>query len=678
MEPSEKDGVYVRTRQVHIPTAPVPQVHLPQPMDDDDDDTGMGRGKRKRRASSAAMAATDTVVTASPIAVPPMGTKGQPWASVHRRSQSFGGAHSLPMKSVVPRLRLRLTSLEEVDSGIDDSDGQGSDAQQRRKTKKKARRAASEGMSRGGSVNSVGSEDDDTGTPFRPAFSSAASSALLAQSLLAASTSSPSPPVPTPQSSVVSPESLHFASGPFQPHQSFLSASAPNLFSSFPSAPSPESMEVDDSYDYYTSSALVDAADSADEEDFHEAMLRGDDFDFEWGSETYTTGLALPAFSAKSKGKGREMSIDLPEPASFDDMDAASTPATTPRSPQPVEDDIPPGSFKMGMESTLCEAFAHESDPSAAGQESEAEQEERVGPPPPLQVWAMGWRVKANLVLWGSVDRTASTDSLASLVQEESETEPPPSALRRINTTDVALSVPLPSPLALELPTLPLSNAFSPDYDFVGHEDGDRSQYRSGQYRSGQYDRDAAESADDEDDEDDGDMVTVKIEDEGEPSLSSAVSSRQSSVFPLDSFSRRIMMTDHVSSSSSSSGSSDADSFDPHMIVSNALLASGLPVPQVAPSPPDTTDWGMHLDLDDLDLDLGGSAELLGPETVGLEELDLAWGGPAEQGENETDEEWCTRTAESRAMARGLAAGPTFLTGPTLDPFPNGLSELEK
>lgn len=261
----------------------------------------------------------------------------------------------------------------------------------------------------------------------------------------------------------------------------------------------------------------------------------------------------------------------------------------------------------------------------------------------------------------GCADRATSTDSLTSLVLDEFDDEEPVIVTRDADDPS-ALSVPLPSPLALELPPLlPLSNAFSPDYDFVGHEEDDRSAYRN------QYDRDMAESADDEDEDDD--IVTVKIEDEGSVEPGSVTSSRQSSAYPMiESFSRRLQ-TEKISSSSDSA-SSDSDAFDPHQIDSNSVLASGLPVPQVAPSPPETMEWGTSLDMDDLDIELGSGVDLLGPESVGLEELDLAWGGPVEQGEYETDDEWRMRTEAVRVSVRGFGGrGSTFLTGSPLEGF---------
>lgn len=685
LEPSELNGIYVRGMP--------PPVLLPHGLgeEDGDDEGGMGRGKRKRRASSAAIAALSTEVAigspasapsttpavASPLAIPqPTRPPAPPVALGSRRSQTLSGPASAPVKSGVPRLRLRLAALEEVDSGLDDSDGFTSDAARRRsKNKKKVRRATSEGTSRAGSADvDAMSEDDyeregEGDQPGSGAFSSASSSALLAQRLLAASTSAPFTPSPLESTQeAVSPDSLNigtsttgglFARTPARQHN--LSMSAPNIFAAFPSARSPEVMEVDtNSSSFYGD--ILPKSEPSDEDDFHEAMLRGEDFDFEWGSESYTTAgedeaaLSLPPFT-KSKPKSREMSIGLPEAFDVkDDADALSTPATTPRSPQ-EEMEPPSGAVKMGMEATLCGAFAgHVDHPDEVTiKEEEDEEDGRVLLGESL---ATGSSPDCSLIYASFSDRATSTDSLTSIVDEDSSSpvNSPPTTITRAPVDASTLSVPLPSPLALDLPPmLALSHPFAADYDFVGHEDDDRSVYRATQ-----YERDMAESADDEDEEDD-DIVTVKIEEDGSvgPEGSTAPSSRASSVYPaIESFSRRLMVTE-MSCSSSSSGSSDSDAFDPLMIVSHSLLASGLPVPQPAPSPPDTTDWGMHLDLDEFDGDLNSSGDLLGPEMVGLEELDLAWA------DDETEEEWHTRSANARGLSGTNAS--TFLTGPPVD-----------
>ena len=226
----------------------------------------------------------------------------------------------------------------------------------------------------------------------------------------------------------------------------------------------------------------------------------------------------------------------------------------------------------------------------------------------------------------------------------------PPSGLTRQLSDSSALTVPLPSPLSIDLPPM-LGNSYSTDFDFVGVEDDDRSAYRN------QYDRDAGDSADEEGDE----IMTVKVEDEGSvgPEIHSVNSSRASSAYPTESFTRRL--TVGHSGSPCSSSSSDGDHFDPRSIISSSMLASGESVPHDAPSPPEMAEWGMHFDLDELDIELGSGVDLLGPESVGLEELDLAWGGPAEKASDETEEEWTVRR-EGREKARKAKGSNTFLT----------------
>ena len=366
LSPSEKDGIYVRGPIV----APTSSSYQPPPTflhDEEEDETGMGRGKRKRRASSAAMAMTDPLLSggiATPGSAMAGGANSAAWTPpMHRRSSI--GSSLPPPKLTIPRLRLRLTSLEEVDS-MDDSDA-GSDVQTRRSTKKKSRRATSEGgVSKASSVEveepALVEDDEEL---QRSTFSSASSSALLAQSLLAASVSTPLVPSPVAASphphSNVSPGSLHLDSAPTPPHRPthHLSASAPNLLSVLHSRLSPDAMDVE-----LQRAASEDFHDSADEDDFHEAMLRGEDFDFEWGSESYTASLSLPAFSQKSKGRAVEGSVP-PEVEELDrneereeEDDSSSTPATTPRSPAREEDiELSTGGLKGGLEATLCEAF---------------------------------------------------------------------------------------------------------------------------------------------------------------------------------------------------------------------------------------------------------------------------------------------------------------------------------
>lgn len=431
------------------------------------DEAGMGRGRRKRRASSAMMAAMGTNTpaapsplgsgTTTPLAIPsprpaatgvssfapiaPAVAAGpSPSGSHHRRTQSMSGPSSAPTKSSIPRLKLRLTSLDEGE-GVDSDGHTGEAAEHRRKNKKKVRTAASEGVSRAGSVDSsVVTTDDDEFGSRSTAFSSVSASALLAQSLLAASTSGAVPPsaLSLAPLDAVSPDSLSLANNgssfPFAGGRAtapLLSVSAPNIFSHhFANAPSPPDVIMDDvssrsatsgvdSHTTTSAGALAaglpsvagatlfpPAADSpspqADEDDFHEAMLRGDDFEFEWGSESYTTAgtssletsVAVAAadlaraFSQQAKQHdGNKAASPGPGDKDKDREDAAvDTPATTPRSPgkeadgaddadapgeapQRRKDDAielvhgPLGTIsRVGMSTTLCGEMAPASD----------------------------------------------------------------------------------------------------------------------------------------------------------------------------------------------------------------------------------------------------------------------------------------------------------------------------
>ena len=446
LQPSDRDGLYVRgmVKLQHAPPTLPPALSLSStlftntndaamgsPDEGDLDEEGMGRGKRKRRASSAMMAAmgregakgavpsplgsgsstpvpipstvnaaTDDYASASPI----------PTTINHRRSQSLSVPSSAPVRSGIPKLKFRLSSLEEVD----DSDGHtGEAAEWRRKNKKKVRRAGSEGLSRAGSVESNAVDDSfDEAVALAMGYSSASSSALLAQSLLAASNldSSHNGIAPIAPQTTVSPDILSLGpttttSFPFSRPTSSrypLSASAPNIFSHhFANAPSPPDVVMDDSSSSDHSrpptsagagSTAIDAAspasDSPDdhEEDFHEAMLRGDDFDFEWGSESYSTAgtssleastvaadLLAKAFEPREmeetpRGKSRDLAAA--DARTGDDDTAIDTPATTPRSlPQDLEDEmskdakdekkpevetLPSPISRVGMSITLC------------------------------------------------------------------------------------------------------------------------------------------------------------------------------------------------------------------------------------------------------------------------------------------------------------------------------------
>ncbi|BGP22768.1 transcription regulator HTH [Rhodotorula toruloides] len=720
LAPSDKDGLYVRglVPLQHNPAPLPPALALSStlfntPQDEADaiggDEEGMGRGKRKRRASSAMMAAMGSPATpghgpsplgsgsSTPVAIPaaprvhtgalagPPGGEGG-----HRRSQSFGGPSSAPVRSGIPKLKLRLTSLDEVD----DSDGHtGEAAEWRRKNKKKVRRAGSDGLSRAGSVESNVIDDDDddddaystSSLSYRPStFSSASSSALLAQSLLAASTPGSTARTPDIDTSLaphtaVSPEilSLAHSSGTSFPFARpvttplHLSASVPNIFSHhFAHAPSPPDVVMDDAPSPAatdsrptTSAGLATAvtppSDSpTSEDDFHEAMLRGDDFDFEWGSESYTTAgtgassveasatieaavsdaseeaqaeLLAKAFEQQAAvlerrkeaqaGREKERAVT---PAHGEEA-TIDTPATTPRSHgKELQDEAeevkvsavakkalgeegievvkgPLGTIsQIGMRVTLCGGFS-------GVDEDDREDGDVV-------IVASRSHVKPEEV--SSSDPDQSTDTLINLAAHE---------LPAHKSDSAHLIAPPPSPLPLDLSPVPaFNNAFAAvDFDFVGHEEVERSQDGFGFIHD-------VDLADDEDEGEEDEIVTVKVEDdEPEMAVSSAPSSRASSAVPA--FHTRLFAG--VRAGSTGSSSSDSDAFDPMTFVTPSTLATGLPVPQPAPSPPEMTDWSLSMDmLDDIDAEHAAPVDLMAPETIGLEELDLAWAGDDDEG----------------------------------------------
>ena len=596
---------------------------------DDDEEGGMGRGKRKRQPSRASLAAESSEygTGVGAMAIPSPSAQ----AHAHRRSQSLSAASSAPALGV-PRLRLRLTTLEESESAVDESDGQTSDAIARRKTKKKARRAGSDGIRERSPAVSVTSsmmdpneetesdlDSDDSrnfglrvpGGARRNTFSSASGSTLLAERLADAATS-PQPPSSNsgtePELSMaICPNSLHL--GPFGRPLSaqHLSASAPNLsiFSSFGAMPSPDLMEVEQNNAYYSFARSADSAgpstaaddaddESAEEDDFHEAMLEGAEFEFEWGSESFSSAPTVDGSMADLKEKEkREMSIELPEPFSVA-SDSTSTPATTPRSPVPVEVEEETSSSLSGfggMQATLCAAYDEDA-------------------------------------LEG-----AKAETLTSLVKAEGQ-DPTQAA----QATGPALAD--DSPLSLELPpSLDLgARVFSVDYDFLGKDDDDQTEFaRETDLRRQAEDRlmadDEQDDEEDDDDEAEEDYVTVKLEPEDGSGLTKPVPlGARDSLTRFPSSRKVTAAAVHRSVASSTDGSDSegararAPRFPPG---STEMVASGAAVPEAAQSPPDEyrggAEWSMHLNLDELDLDLG-EGDVLGPESVGLEELDLAWG----------------------------------------------------
>ncbi|BGP45957.1 hypothetical protein JCM10450v2_001796 [Rhodotorula kratochvilovae] len=723
LPPSDQDGVYVRglAPLQHAQASVPPALGLSSTLfsnvmaEEGEGEEGMGRGRRKRRASSAMMAAMGTSTT--PVAPSPLGsgastpvpvavaipsprpaTTFQPivpappsaGSSAHRRTQSFAGPSSAPTKSSIPRLKLRLTALDESE-GVDSDGHTGEAAEHRRKNKKKVRRAGSEGVSRAGSVDSsaVATDDDDVlSGASSSAFSSLSSSALLAQSLLAASTSGSLPPAALSLAPLdaVSPDSLSLAnSGASFPFAGgrvtapLLSVSAPNIFSHhFASAPSPpdvimDSDEGDSSRPNTAAAALTPPSDSpspqADEDDFHEAMLRGDDFEFEWGSESYTTAgtssieasVALAAADL-AHAFSQQAKAEAPSAGGERDDAAVDTPATTPRSPgkELGEDEAaetparrkageaielvqgPLGTIsRVGMSTTLCGEMAPASDDD--GEDGD------------VVIVAPGAKTPSSTS--PASDPPISAEALTNLAHDE------PAIKDALTVPDLPhVSVPPPSPLPLDLsPILALTSAYDAmDFDFVGHEE---AEMRSPFFRSASFaDHDLAE--DEDEDEEDDDIVTVKIEEEeAAMAVSSEPSSRASSAVPT--FDSRLLV--NVRAGSTGSSSSDSDGFDPMTFVSAPMLATGLPVPQPAPSPPETSDWSLSLDmLDDLDGE-HTAVDLMAPETIGLEELDLAWAG-------DDEESGSPAPAPAKPAARplnltipGRSASGAFLTGSTYE-----------
>lgn len=756
LAPSDRDGLYARglvPLQHAAPALPpaltlsstlftnTPESAVGSPDEGDFDEEGMGRGKRKRRASSAMMAAmgregakgsvpsplgsgssTPVPIPAAPASILVNDSASPLPTFSHRRSQSTGGPASAPARSGLPKLKFRLSSLEEVE----DSDGHtGEAAQWRKKNKKKTRRAGSEGVSRAGSVESSVA-DDGLDEARALAFSSASSSALLAQSLLAASTidSSTVGDSQVAPHSTISPDILSLGPAstvafPFSRPSStafHLSASAPNIFSHhFTSAPSPPDVLMDDSTSDLSrpnTAAGVDgrslagpadaaaspASDSPDdnEDDFHEAMLRGDDFDFEWGYDSFSTNgtssleasavaadLLAKAFEGHSdevdgtpRGKAHELSAGTV--GGEEDEAAVDTPATTPRSlPHDSDDECSKDEMKeeklaalpkkssieplrepisrVGMSITLCDAMsgmdeAEDRDAVIVKLEPSMPEDSNEG-----TLARRPDRTPLRLLMDSPVDVTARDPYAV-------PNSPVPIEDARHRLDHVQIPAPPPSPLSLELtPTIALSNAFAAtDYDFVGR---DEAEGLEGDVTSPSYaytfeaDDEAGENEYDLDAEE---ILHVKSEDEeAEMAVSSAPSSRAGSSAPA-LFDMRLLAS--VRAASVASSSSESDTLDPMSFVSPSTLATGLPVPQAAPSPPETNDWTISLDmLDDLDLD-ASAADLLGPENIGLEELDLAWAG---------DEESLPVEHTSKPSVVGgmpfqpTRPGATFLTGST-------------
>lgn len=210
---------------------------------------------------------------------------------------------------------------------------------------------------------------------------------------------------------------------------------------------------------------------------------------------------------------------------------------------------------------------------------------------------------------------------------------------------------------------LALNNAYAgTDFNFVGEDE-----LRSPFFRSASTFADHDNLADDEDEAEDDDIVTVKVEDEDEEvvmAVSSEPSSRASSAVPA--FDARLLASVRAASAASSS-SSDSDGFDPMTFVSAPMLATGLPVPQPAPSPPETSDWALGLDmLDDIEGE-HAAVDLTAPETIGLEELDLAWAGDDDESVSPAPPAPVKPTARPLNLTIPRSGSGAFLTGSTYE-----------
>ncbi|GAA5941096.1 uncharacterized protein JCM15063_000646 [Sporobolomyces koalae] len=746
---SDRDGLYVRglvPLQTGHSSVPAPGLRLSSNLyisngaDDDGDEEGMGRGKRKRRASSAMMAAMSTTepnansahatvppasnAAPTPIAIPPANPAIAPSNPAPPRRNAAFGASSAPVRSSLPKLKLRLTALEEVESDVADSDGHvGEAACRRKKNKKKVRRAGSEGVSRAGSVEPSLLPELSESLPGisrsrASTFSATSSAALLAQSLLAASASSPSfspndlsAAMLEPTNPVISPDELSLANAPINLVVSrppsvpvtpalHLSISAPNTFSHhFAIAASPvEPMDQDASSEIAKSMpapgnaqeavASPSRSDSADEEDFHEAMLRADEFDFEWGADSCTTGSSSVISTHNGKDISErqlepnvELSLPLLPSSAPDAVNASTagedsigtddlaidTPATTPRNPdeleaEPVEeksttpemkrenpekDEGPLGKIsRVGMQATLCGALEAQDDRDD------------------------------DVVIVKAVDRKQEGSATLDSFAQDTPARRRQLSVARGHSELAGLAAPLPSPLALDLPPmLPLAHNFTVnEFDFVGIDESDFLHSPSD---------DHADSADDEDEQEEegdderDDLVTIEHDhSDYRFAMMSHPSSRGSSVYPLDGFDRELLLR-ATSTGASSHSSEGSEAYDQHQVVSSSLLATGLPVPQQAPSPPDATEWSMNLDVDELDGELGTHVDLLAPESIGLEELDLAWAAEDDDDERDVDlhdGSYDSAKNHSAAFAQVPSSASTaFLTGSSTPRFTTAL-----
>ncbi|KAM0792435.1 hypothetical protein ACM66B_005112 [Microbotryomycetes sp. NB124-2] len=659
--------------------------------DVDGEEDEMGRGKRKRRISTAALAAwTSEHVYASSTQV--SSAAASPFIARDRSSSATGlwstqqpfHRHSNSMSAVneashsIPKLKLRLGKLEETPA-VEDSDGFSSDAAfYRARNRKKVRapyqhegeQVSSRSCSTSDQDDDMNSDDDVSSTSdddsVQPAhktsaFSSATSSALLAQSLLAAS-------APTVQTSLAATQAadLHAAVTPGSlkletadnsltlPHHSMshLSISAPSLFSAFPSY-RPVTTAQADNVDPPASNAIKQQTpDSSDEDDFNDAALHGEEFDFEWGAASYATSVGederdLMAVSQDKMDivQSREPSVSAVTEVTFQEgnEDVSSTPATTPRSlVEDPESRLATCADVSAMDVTLCKAFEDEGAPPDAAALAEM----------PVATF----------------DRSTSTTSLVDLGHELGMTSTP--KLVPISSTSLTMAVPLPSPLVFDQPPTALPGREAPtgfNFDTVTDCAHAQRELELANAADDEQDDSVAESEEDEDDVEDQDqLVTIKMED---------AMFEQDVDDENDAVVRGARMTSWRNSSRAGShsfvvvGTPSASGSDHGRRDLEGLRSTSLELLSPVGSPTDATEWSMAVaEFEGLD------EGQVGPEEVDLDELDLVWAngdlGSAEEGDDEDDESmWRRRDrAHQRAdqMKGSLTSAPPFAVAPPL------------
>ncbi|KAK4053045.1 hypothetical protein OIV83_001780 [Microbotryomycetes sp. JL201] len=663
------------------------------------EDDEMGRGKRKRRISSAALASwsseyayTSSTQPSSAVASPfavrdrTLSAASSAWgpqSQVHRRSYSMSAVNEASQYTV-PKLKLRFTKLEES-TIVEDSDGFSSDAAfYRSRNRKKVRpryrrdqgstgsslRSSSDGDSADDSDDlATSSSDDETAmtAPQASVFSSATSSALLAQSLLAAS-------APTSQltSSVVPASELHAAITPgslkletvdnsltLPDHtMSHLSISAPSLFSAFPSyrpVPTPQVESESTLFDVHKQQT----PESSDAEDCDDTALHGEAFDFEWGAASYATSvgederdMVIVPQDKIDLARSREPSLDAVAELVFEEgdkslLDGSSTPATTPRSPAEDPDaHLASCANVSAMDMTLCKAFEDESSQTSVG-------------------------VLTELPV-ATFDRSTSTTSLVNLGHEIGIASTP--KLVPVSSIGLADSaVPLPSPLAFDqpptaIPGRDIATAFG--FNRVGDSHVDVNAVRI------EHELEAANAADDENDsasdfsEEDNDerdqIVTIKMEDamfEQELDDENDARVRGARMTNWRNLSRAGSCSGHaheMASTPSASGSElDCDA-------AVRLGSASLDILSPIGSPTDAVEWNMGTASEFEPLGHTGDNDLVGPEDMGLDELDLAWPNDDDAAGDEVDEVDERMWQRARAQHKvALLAGAPFAVAET-------------